>query len=623
MAGNTGRRVLAAAATLAIGTATTLCAAGAGAVEAQAAGWHVIVYTVNDSSSDLPLGLDLDEMVGASRAGIGFTVYVDSSDASTPLYGSDHVPATGEAIVVEIADGTATVVQRLGELDSGAPETLGWFVAQTLAAHPAERTALVVWDHGLGWQGIAFDENVTADGSTSAPSYLDAAELGSAIEAGLAAADREQLDLLILDACLMANYEIVSESQGVAGHLIASEELVPGVGLDYDAFDVFADPNADIATIFDRLSDGFVNDVTTMSPSSADMMTLSLIDLTQAPALDQALAGFTQAAAADVPANPQRYIEAAAAGFRYGDTGGYWPGFLDLGEYLRRLDGLDGGVLAARDTLLATLDAAVVDQIGSESYREATGLTVYFPIEPREYSQRYDHQPTAQLWRPFLSAFYDAQAQVVLQTDVGFVAEALTVSPIDGGQYSITAPVTAHFSGSIELLAALPDASGRLTYFETDTGDVNGDLASAVLYPSLTTVSDGVTSAVPFTRYVLEDDGWHGYSQFTLQRADGSLANLNWDRRGSNTGPFTVVDPNGTIVGYTPLAGDLAYPIVMVQAPGGQPERQATAPALDVNRAWTVVDDALPAGTQVYVELQLKDATGLVVDSLSQYFTVQ
>jgi len=60
----------------------------------------------------------------------------------------------------------------------------------------------------------------------------------------------------------------------------------------------------------------------------------------------------------------------------------------------------------------------------------------------------------------------------------------------------------------------------------------------------------------------------------------------------------------------------------MVQAPGGQPERQATAPALDVNQPWTVFDDAIPDGTQVYVELQIKDATGAVADSVSTYFTV-
>ena len=350
------------------------------------------------------------------------------------------MPNTGEAIIVEISGGSATVTQRLGELDSGSPDTIGWFVAEGLAAHPDERTALVVWDHGLGWQGIAFDENVTATGDTSAPSYLDAAELGDAVDAGLAAAGREQLDLLILDACLMANFEVVSEAYGTAGHLISSEELVPGLGLDYDAFAVFADPAADVTTIFDRLAAGFVDDVLGAVPGDSDMMTLSLIDLAQAPPLDAAMTAFSQAAAADVATDPTAYLQAASSGFRYGNTGEYWPGYLDLGEFLGRLDGLDGDVLAARDTLLATLDTTVVDQIGTASYGDATGLTAYFPIEPREYNDRYDQQPTAQMWRPFLSSFYDAQAAVVLQADIGFVSETLSVAPAADGQYSDRRP---------------------------------------------------------------------------------------------------------------------------------------------------------------------------------------
>ncbi len=56
------------------------------------------------------------------------------------------------------------------------------------------------------------------------------------MEAGLAAAGREQFDIVTLDACLMANFEIVSELHGNAQYLISSEELVPGLGLDYDSF---------------------------------------------------------------------------------------------------------------------------------------------------------------------------------------------------------------------------------------------------------------------------------------------------------------------------------------------------------------------------------------------------
>ena len=128
--------------------------------------------------------------------------------------------------------------------------------------------------------------------------------------------------------------------------------------------------------------------------------------------------------------------------------------------------------------------------------------------------------------------------------------------------------MTSNFTGSVELLAALPAADGTLSYFETDSGFVENGSATAALPPTLTTISDGINSAVPFTRYVLEGDGWHGYSQFTLQRSDGSVSNLNWDRSEQDTGPLTLVDPSGIIVAYTPAPGDLAYPVVMVQTAG-------------------------------------------------------
>lgn len=590
-----------------------------------APGWHLLVYTVNDSTSDLPLGTDIDEMVAASRSGVSFTVYIDSSEATWST--SQAVENTGDAVVVEIAGGTATVVQQLGEVDSGSPDTLAWFIADTLSRHQTEKVGLVIWDHGLGWRGIAFDEDVTADGATRRVSYIDAAELGHAMETGLAAAGRDAFDILTLDACLMATYEIVSETAGAARYLISSEELVPGLGLNYEAFSSFATaPDADVISQFDAIADGFVADIRDEAPSQADMTTLSLIDLAQAPLLDQAMAAFTQAATADVAANGPAYLAAAGAGWQYGTSGGFWPGFLDLGEFLGGLDGVGPDAVAARDALLGTLDAAVLAQIGSPTYADATGMTVYFPIEPRDYNASYEQQPTSQAWRPFLSAFYDAQAQVVLTSDIGFTADSISVSqPSDApdGWYVFDAPVTANFTGTVELLAARPDSAGNLAFFELDSGTVQDGRATVALLPTLTTISDGVNSAVPFTRYVSTPTGSHGYSEFTLQRADGSIANLNWDRTvDAASGPFTILDPAGTVVGYAPQPGDLAYPIVMVQRPGTPPAREATAPALDLSTPWTVTDVPIPDGQPVYVQLRLTDAAGTVVDSLDGYLTV-
>jgi hypothetical protein len=401
--GRTVRRIGAALAGVGAALAVSVVWTVAGAAPAHAesmAAWHILVYAVNDVSDDLPLGDDLDEMVAASRTGVSFTVFADNSEASE--YDSMFVATTSDATIIEIAHGTATVTDTLGELDGGSPDTLGWFVATALQRHPSQRSALVVWGHGNGWQGIAYDGDRTALGESRERSSIDAEELGRALEVGLAASGRGELDLLMLDACLMANLEVMSETAGAARYLIASEESVSGVGLDYDAFSVFAtEPKADAVRIFDVLGAGFRSDVERGAPYDSDMITLSLTDLSNVPALEQAVATFSHAAAADVIVNPASYQAAATAGFRYGVTNGDWAGYLDLGEYLRSLGAVSPAVASTRDALLAALDAAILAHIGSASYGNATGITVYVPTQP---DANYDRQPTAQLWRPFLAA---------------------------------------------------------------------------------------------------------------------------------------------------------------------------------------------------------------------------
>lgn len=46
----------------------------------------------------------------------------------------------------------STVVESLGEVDMGRPEPLREFIAWAASRYPAERYALVVWNHGSGWR---------------------------------------------------------------------------------------------------------------------------------------------------------------------------------------------------------------------------------------------------------------------------------------------------------------------------------------------------------------------------------------------------------------------------------------------------------------------------------------
>jgi hypothetical protein len=269
----------------------------------------------------------------------------------------------------------------------------------------------VLWGHGAGWRRVAFDEDASISDSRRS-TWLELADLSVALDRGLASAGRDRLDLVVFDAGLMASIDTMGSLRGRADYVIASEEHMPALGLDYGAFAVLTQPTVDAATIFDAIARAFAPEVADSATDGGDF-TLSMFDVTQTAAIEESLARFAAAAAADVVVNPGPYLQATTSVHRYGESGEYWLGFVDLGEYLNELVGVSPDVMDARDRVLAALEAARVGQRnGTPNFDAATGLTVYFPTEPSEYDNSFEDLATAPLWTPFLSAFYDAQAAV-------------------------------------------------------------------------------------------------------------------------------------------------------------------------------------------------------------------
>ncbi len=99
------------------------------------------------------------------------------------------------------------------------PNTLKDFIRWGVETCPAEKYALVLWDHGGGsMTGLFIDELFNND-------WMAVSELGSAMkEAGT------QFEMVLIDACLMANLETARAIGDSAKWLVASEEVVPGSG---------------------------------------------------------------------------------------------------------------------------------------------------------------------------------------------------------------------------------------------------------------------------------------------------------------------------------------------------------------------------------------------------------
>jgi hypothetical protein len=244
--------------------------------------WTFMVYVAGYNSLSSFAGKDLAEMrkVGSSD-GLKVAVFVKRLEQQAA-----HRIIVGK-------DGKAEERENLGaDVDSGSPQTLLDFIRWAKAKAPAERYALIIWNHGSGWDPLDFDElyeHVKAVGVTPRElSFRAASELGRSLfrptletalskpnagaraiasddgtghsldtlELGevLAKAHKElgrPLDLVGMDACLMSCLEVAYESEKDVRAVVSSEELEPGDGWPYDKIlaDLRSNPSMDGAAL--------------------------------------------------------------------------------------------------------------------------------------------------------------------------------------------------------------------------------------------------------------------------------------------------------------------------------------------------------------------------------------
>jgi len=171
--------------------------------------WTVMFYMDGDNNVESFALDDLAELelVGSS-AQVNFVVLLDT-------FGE-------EASLLHVQNPTSVVVQDWGEPNMGDPTTLTSFIGTAKTLYPAERYALVMWDHGGGIRGLCWDD--TSDGDC-----LSMAEFRQ----GLADAG-QSFDLLVLNACVMGTAEIAHQVSDYADYIVFSQENMYAIGFPYD-----------------------------------------------------------------------------------------------------------------------------------------------------------------------------------------------------------------------------------------------------------------------------------------------------------------------------------------------------------------------------------------------------
>jgi hypothetical protein len=189
--------------------------------------WTIIVYSAaDDEVLEESMWFDLNEMemVGSNsqmnivvqidRYSSGFTGDGDWADTRRYLIAPDNN-----------LDGiTSPLVQSLGEVDTGDPQTLIGFVTWAVQSYPAKKYALIMSDHGGGWTG-GF-----SDMSASSYSDLSIPEIVSSIEQIRQNTGIDKFELIGFDACLMGQIEVFGSLYPYSNYMVASEEVIPGYG---------------------------------------------------------------------------------------------------------------------------------------------------------------------------------------------------------------------------------------------------------------------------------------------------------------------------------------------------------------------------------------------------------
>lgn len=399
-----------------------------------------MVYLAGDNSLSPNAFVDIDELrqVGSTEA-VNVVVMHDSLYEAPTRYRVEQ-------------GGSGEQPELLPELDTGDGRTLVEFVRWASERWPARRYALVLWSHGSGWDqaelvSIAraaappdFDISETAhrgdsllrraffrsslrriaglptrsqravcvdDGSGHS---LDTVELGRAM-AQIAADLGRPLDLLGMDACLMANLEVVYEIRSAVLALVASEAPEPDSGWPYQAvLNLF---NSAPASGPIALAGGIVRAFGAAAELQRDKRasTLVALDLAQVDALATAVDVLADTLLAAMPTARQTLWAAHAKTARFwGDT------LADLRTLCERLmTRTDPPLKAAAAALrqrLAPGGAITAAFARGKDVAGVGGLSIYLPV-PRKTTISKFYAETAfareRRWAALLDAYAGEQ----------------------------------------------------------------------------------------------------------------------------------------------------------------------------------------------------------------------
>ncbi|MBE3127962.1 MAG: hypothetical protein IMZ56_06730 [Candidatus Atribacteria bacterium] len=282
----------------------------------------------------------------------------------------------------------------LGELNMGDPQTLIDFTDWATINYPAKKYLLVIWNHGGGFRSLNLAKDIAWD-DTSGGDKITMPELEYALSV-INAQMGKKIDIVGMDACLMAMTEVAYQIKDYADILIASEENSPGDGWPYDTIlaQLVSNPLMSPKQLAADIVDKYI-----FSYSSYEV-TQSAIDLSYMDTLVGQLSNLALAIMSDILTPKNNYISAAYNSQYYSQSPYSWEKeFIDLYDFCNKLLVYSNSTNVKNIALniQQILNSAVINSnYNGVSVSGSKGLSIYFPWYYAYNSNKYNSTNFAQ-----------------------------------------------------------------------------------------------------------------------------------------------------------------------------------------------------------------------------------
>lgn len=337
----------------------------------------LMIYMIG-SDLESRSGAGTDDLTELEASGIDLeSTNVVVFAGGSPRWHNDIATAEKTNVLLLTKEGFKSVA-TFDSASMGTSKSLTDFLSYSYKNYPADSYALVMWDHGNG-PNIGYGKDMLFDNDS-----LTLAEMRTALAAspfnGV-----NKLSWVGFDACLMSSAELCCIWDNYAHYLVASQEIEPAFGWNYDVFKLYG--TTDTTTFLSHLTDSYLSaclDYYKKKGYEGRDTTLACMDLSLSDELENNINALFDKATADIDTFYDRIVKQRVATRALGraSTGSEYD-LIDIYDMAKNLTDI---YPEECDALIKTIDAMVLKN--STNAQLCCGMSMYYPFYNKYYYEK-------------------------------------------------------------------------------------------------------------------------------------------------------------------------------------------------------------------------------------------